>query len=81
MRYLNLLRANLLSDTVGALKIPVTTGLLVLLSGAAHGNKLASLVQALDANEWADEKLLARTIRETLKKVKDYAEAKLDLEH
>ena len=72
--YLNLLRSGHISGAAIPGKIPMTTGHLVLVSGAAHGNNLLSIVQAIDTNVWDDEKKLARVIRETLAKAKDHAE-------
>ena len=72
--YLNLLRSGHISGAAIPGKIPMTTGHLVLVSGAAHGNNLLSIVQAVDSNEWGNVATLARTIRQTLVKVKDPTE-------
>ena len=58
MRYLNMLRSDRDSFMGSGLEVPVTTGLLVLISGAASGNNLANIVQAVDSNKWPDEKRL-----------------------
>ena len=62
------------SITGSGLEVPVTTGLLVLISGAASGNNLANIVQAVDSNKWPDEKRLIRVIKRTLEMVKTPAE-------
>ena len=74
VRFLNLLNANNLSVTPDAAGIPVTTGLLVLLSAAAKGSSPATIAQAIDGSKWDDEVKLARMITATLTKVKDKAE-------
>ena len=51
MRYLNMFRLDRDSITGSGLEVPVTTGLLVLISGAASGNNLANIVQAVDSNK------------------------------
>ena len=51
VRYLNMFRSDRDSITGSGLEVPVTTGLLVLISGAASGNNLANIVQAVDSNK------------------------------
>ena len=58
VRYLNMLRSDRDSIMGSGLEVPVTTGLLVLISGAALGNNLVNIVQAVDSNKWPDEKRL-----------------------
>ena len=74
VRYLNMFRSDRDSITGSGLEVPVTTGLLVLISGAASGNNLANIVQAVDSNKWPDEKRLIRVIKRTLEMVKTPAE-------
>ena len=74
VRYLNMLRSDRDSFMGSGLEVPVTTGLLVLISGAASGNNLANIVQAVDSNKWPDEKRLIRVIKRTLEMVKTPAE-------
>jgi len=74
VRYLNMLRSDRGSIMGSGLEVPVTTGLLVLISGAASGNNLANIVQAVDSNKWPDEKRLIRVIKRTLEMVKTPAE-------
>ena len=50
---------------------PVTTGLLILTSGVAHGNNLPNIAQAIGPNVRKDEKKPPRIIREALAKAKD----------
>ena len=74
VRYLNMLRSDRDSFMGSGLEVPVTTGLLVLISGAASGNNLANIVQAIDSNKWPDEKRLILVIKRTLEVVKTPAE-------
>ena len=73
VRYLNMLRSDRDSFMGSGLEVPVTTGL-VLISGAASGNNLANIVQAIDSNKWPDEKRLILVIKRTLEVVKTPAE-------
>ena len=71
VRYLIMLRSGHRSAfAVTAGNTPVTTGLLILISGAAHGSNLPNIAQAIDSNVRKDEKELARIIRKTLAKAK-----------
>ena len=77
IRYLNMLRSSHGSASAAtAGTTPVTTGLLVFISGAAHGNNLPIIVQAIDSNVWEDGKQLARMIRDTLAKAKGKLEVR-----
>ena len=67
VRSLNMLRSSHCSASAAtAGTTPVTTGLLILISGAAHGNNLLNIVQTIDSNVWENKKKLARRIRDTL---------------
>ena len=66
VRYLNMLRSSHRSASAATARTtPVTTGLLVFISGAAHGSNLPNTAQAIDSSVWDDENKLARLIRET----------------
>ena len=56
------------------MQTPVTTALLLLLSGAARGKPLGPFVRSIDTNPWPDDKKLNRVIKETLAKAKDKTE-------
>ena len=74
-RYLDMLRSsNHSASAATAGTTPVTTGLFVLISGAAHGNNVPSTVQAIDSCVWGNDTKLARVIRKTLSKARDKVE-------
>jgi hypothetical protein len=54
VRFLNKLRSDVVSVTASGPETPVTTGLLVFICGAALGNILATIVQAIDSDVWYD---------------------------
>ena len=58
------------------MQTPVTTALLLLLSGAARGKPLGPFVRSIDTNPWPDEWRLNSVIKKTLAKAKDKAERK-----
>ena len=75
VRYLNMLRSSHRSASAAtAGTTPLTTGLLVLISGAAHGENPPSTAQAIDSNVREDRKKPARRIRDTLAKIKEKPE-------
>ena len=53
------------------MQAPMTTALLILLSGAARGKPLGPFVRSIDTNPWSDDKKLKRVIHDTLAKAKD----------
>jgi hypothetical protein len=54
MRFFSKLCSDVVSVMASGLETPVTIGLLVLISGAALGNNLATIVQAIDSDVWYD---------------------------
>ena len=56
------------------MQTPVTTALLLLLSGAARGKPLGPFVRSIDTNPWPDDKKLNCVIKKTLAKAKDKTE-------
>ena len=67
VRYLDMLRSSHRSASAATAG---TTGLLVLISGAAHGRNLPSTVQATDSNVRDSKAELARMAREALARAK-----------
>ena len=71
VRYLNMLRSSHRSASAATARTtPVTTGLLVFISGAAHGSNLPSTTQATGSTVWDGEKKLACMVREALAKAR-----------
>ena len=71
-RYLDMLHSSHRSTSAAtAGTTPVTTGLLDLISRAAHGKNLPNTAQAIDFDVWDDKEKLARITRETPAKAKD----------
>ena len=56
------------------MQTPVTTALLILLSGAARGKPLGPFVRSIDTNPWSDDKKLNRVMHDTLAKAMDKQE-------
>jgi len=72
VRYLDMLRSShrgAFTATAGT--TPVATGLLILISGAAHDSNLPSISQAAHSSVRDGEKKLVRMIREALAKARD----------
>ena len=74
--FLNKVYTGALGAGANDMQTPVTTALLLLLSGAARGKPLGPFVRSIDTNPWPDDKKLNRVIKETLAKAKDRAEVK-----